>query len=140
MKNKKGIILIILSFILITIALIMIFTSSEEKTNDKKKNVSPPRPFLEIDARGLIYEKIFSNKITGWSIGNTKLIAHNKDNTKYLIRYEIVLVDGAKEEYESVAIIGEKKDMEFPGWRSGEKNLDEYNFIYYDNQDNQNSN
>lgn len=133
MKNKKGILLIILSIILIAAGLIIYFTPKKEVNDRKNKNASPPRPFAAIDARGILYEKIFASNSGVWNIADTKLIAHTKDNSKYLIQYERLLEDGTKEVYESIITIGEKKDMDFPGWDIGSKDLSEYNFIYYEN-------
>lgn len=133
MKNKKGIIIIFLSIILIAAGLVIYFTSSGEEKKERKNTASPPRPFAAIDARGLLYEKIFSSNSGIWNIGDTKLIAHTEDNSKYLVRYERILENGTKEEYESIVTIGDTKDMDFPGWAIDSKDLSEYNFIYYEN-------
>ena len=128
MKNKKGLFVIILSMTIIIIGAVLLFINNKE---DEKEDSVISRPFTAVDVRGIIYESMIANKGEMWNIGDTQIVAHNINNSKYLVHYIRVLENGLQEEYESIVTIDKKKSIEFPGWRTGEKNLDEYGFIYY---------
>ena len=143
LKEKKGLIIIIFSVILILIGITLIITNNNSNKEDNQNSdetntndsdiINKTNVITKSDVMSLIYaEKTNDNSDSDWYVGDTAVLAHNSDDTAFLVRYKQVNNDGKTKEYESVVTITkEKKKIELPGWEIGSKNLDEYNFIYY---------
>lgn len=144
LKERKSLIIIGISLILIIIGVILLFTgnTSSSKTKPGEENSDNNKPddtkpivkvFTKADVMSLIYQlKAVNNVQENWYVGDSAVLAHNADNSKYLVRYKMVLENGSVKEYESIVenIDGEFK-MDFPGWDVDSKALDEYELTYY---------
>ena len=149
MKNKKVIIIFSILILLILVGVVLILTGNnksfmeEEKgkpgyENEDNNVVDDTKPVVRVftknDVMSIIYEqKAISNDEEDWYVGDTALLAHNSDNTSYLVRYKKVLGTGSTVEYESIVSIDEngKRSIDIPGWTVDSKNINIYQFIYY---------
>lgn len=146
LKGKKSIIIICVSLLLIIVGVVLILTGNnfsfikhtpegyENSDNNKPDDTKPViKVYTKSDVMSLLYQyKAVNNIQENWYVGDTALLAHNEDNTKYLVRYKLVLENGSTVEYESVVSNeeGEYK-IDYPGWTVDSKDLTEYSFIYY---------
>lgn len=140
--SKKTIIIIGVALLLIITGLVLILTGNNKSIGGKGKktpdNVDDPtkpviKVFTKADVMSLIYQfKAMDTSDGDWYVGDTALLAHNSDNTKYLARYKKVLSDGTTKEYETIVSYGDDGyTIDLPGWDIDSKPLEEFAFIYY---------
>lgn len=140
-NNRKTIIIPIVILLLLILTCLVIFSFNNGKYYDENHVPDPDdsehplveTPFNKSDVLTLIYQlKEINDDKSNWNVNDTSLIAHNADNSKYLIRYKKEFIDGSLEEFESIVTInGEEKKLDLPGWPVDSKDLTEFNFIYY---------
>lgn len=146
LKSKKSLIIVGVSLLLIIAGAVLILTGNnksfiqkpkpgEENPDNNKPDDTKPivKVFTKADVMSLVYQfKALNNIQENWYVGDSAVLAHNADNSKYLVRYKAVLEDGSTKEYESIVenVEGELK-MDVPGWDVDSKPLDEFQFIYY---------
>lgn len=140
--NKKSMIFLVVALILIVTGIVLVLTGNNKSLSNKNEEGSenyddPTKPmekvFNKADVMSLIYQfKSIEESSGDWYVGDTALLAHNADNTKYLARYKRVLNNGSTEEYETIVTYDENGySIDLPGWEVDSKNLDEFSFIYY---------
>ena len=140
---NKAIPIILITFGVVLLISVLIIFFGGKKSNNDENHIPDPNdpsygavelPFDKKDVMTLIYQaKEIENDKDKWSVSYDALIAHTDDNDMYLIRYKKMYNDGMIEEYESIVTVnGEEKHVDLPGWPVDSKNLNEYSFIYYD--------
>ena len=151
LKNKKSVLIIAVAVVLILVGVVLLFTvnnnvfgnKNEENTAVDDGPIDPDDdividdnklPFSKADAISLIYQdKTVNNDNESWYVGDAAVIAHNADNTIFLVHYKKVLSDGKVEELETVVTLSEtEKKIENPAWPVGSKSLNDYYFINYE--------
>ena len=136
MNKRNGIIIILLSIVFILFGAVLLFINKSEDTKEKTVNEDKILSFTKMDVRSCLYEKVVSSGSEIINVVDTSIVAHNSNNSKYLVRYLILMDDGSTKEYESIANAVNKREIEYPGWEVGSKKIEEYNFIYYNNNEN----
>lgn len=150
--NNKSLLIIAVAIILIVIGVVLIVTGNNksfianDKKEDKQEQENTDNPTRHI-VKGLTNEEaeriIIEKKDTEyaeelWTIGSAVVVAYN-DNNEYLVKYsEIDSEFFARELMTIIQVIDGKSEVEqLPGWVEGEKDLTSYNFVFYEDNTNE---
>ena len=152
-KSSAPIYVMIFAVLLIVAGVVLIVTGNNksfwEKKEPKKENEQEKQEEKkeETPNRGLIPPVVTEEEVLQL-INNTKLveypeenygvdfvtlIAHDEENEKILVSYGEFQADASVVVKQTiVSILNGEKSVELPGWIEGERDLTVYNFIMYD--------
>ena len=142
-KNLFPLILIVFSIILIAIGVVLIATGNNKsfavkKTNEVSNNIPSrlKKPInLSLEKVVDILENEISTKhsMENWTLGDVQIVAYNETGS-YLIKFDKIYETNTETVESIIQYNNDSWAVEFPGWPAESRDLSQYNFIYQEEE------
>ena len=150
MNNKKLMIIFVAGILFVAAGLVLIATGNNSSflKNDNEEvdptnpgnNQGDPNGKKEEISKSLVMNAIYEEKSLHysnetWFVGDVAVIAHNDDDSKFLVHFRKVDGDSTDEMETILTIEDNDRYVDLPGWAVGSKDLSSYSFINYETDD-----